>query len=99
MKLATTAIVLVSLIATLIAGSTLVSAHRSPRGFHQLPRLLGATARLVAAALVPLDGSSLLAAAQDLAAAQTNVRHRIVTGPALPGGQLRVHTHRQTWWR
>ena len=98
MKPATTATSFVTLIAALIAGGALVSAHRSPRGFHHLPQLLGSTARLVAAALVP-DRASLLAAAQDLAAAQTSVRHRIVTGPALPGGQLPVQHARQTWWR
>ena len=95
MKLAMSATIVVAL----IAGSVLLPAPRSRRAFKQLPQLVAATARLVTVALVPLNGESLQAAAQDLVALQTSVRHRIVTGPALPGGQLRVHTHRLTWWR
>ena len=91
MKFAMTAII----VAALIAGSALLAAPRSRRAFE----LVGATARLVAVALVPSNGESLRAAAQDFVGLQMNVRHRIVTGPALPGGQLRVHTHRLTWWR
>ena len=94
MKFATTATVLVAL----IAGSALL-APQSRRGFNHLPQLVAATARLVAMAVVSGNEASLRAAAQDFVAAQTNGRHRIVTGPALPGGQLPVHTHRLTWWR
>jgi hypothetical protein len=102
MKLATTTIILVALIAilvaTLIAGTPWVSAPRLPRGLRHLPQLVGATARLVATAVVPLNEASLLAAAQDFAAVQVQ-RHRIVTRPALPGNQLRVQHARLTRWR
>ena len=94
MKFATTATVLVAL----IAGSALLSAPQSRRGFNHLPQLVAATARLVAMAVVSGNEASLRAAAQDFVA-ETNGRHRIVTGPALPGRQPRVHTHRLTWWR
>jgi len=94
MKFATTATVLV----VLIAGYALLFAQPR-RGFNRLPQLIEATARLVAMAVVPGNEASLRAAAQNFAAAQMNGRHRIVTGPALPGGQPPVHTHRLTWWR
>ena len=67
-------------------------------GLTRLSQLVGVTARMVALAVVPLNDTSLLAAAQDFVAAQVN-GHRIVTVPALPGDQPRVHTHRLTWWR
>ena len=95
MRFATTATVLVAL----IVGSALLSAPQSRRGFNHLPQLVAATARLVAMAIVSGNEASLRAAAQDFVAAQMNGRHRIVTGPALPGDQPRVHTHRLTWWR
>jgi hypothetical protein len=91
MKFAATALI----VAALIAGGALLAPPRLQRAF----KLVGATARLVAVALVPSNEESLRSAAQELVVLQTNVRHRIVTGPALPGGQLRVHTHRLTWWR
>ena len=67
-------------------------------GLTRLSQLVGVTARMVALAVVPLNDTSLLAAAQDFVAAQVN-GHRIVTVPALPGDQPRVHTHRLTRWR
>ena len=94
MKLATAATVLV----VLIAGNALLSAQPR-RGFSRLPKLLEATAQLVAMAVVPGNEASLRAAAQNFVAAQMNGRHRIVTGPALPGDQPPVHMHRLRWWR
>ena len=95
MKFATAVAVLVAL----IAGSALLCAPQSRLGFNHLPQLVAATARLVAMAVVSGNEASLRAAAQDFVAAQTNGRHRIVTGPALRGDQPPVHTHRLTWWR
>ena len=94
MKLATTATVLV----VLIAGYAFLSAQPR-RGFNRLPQLIEATARLVAIAVVPGNEASLRAAAQNFVTAQMNGRHRIVTGPALPGDQPQVYMHRLTWWR
>jgi hypothetical protein len=91
MKYAATAII----VAALIAGGALLATPRSQRAFE----LVGATARLVAVALVPSNGASLRSAAREFVVLQMDVRHRIFTGPALPGGQLRVHTNRLTWWR
>ena len=88
-----------AVLAALISGSALLSQPRSRRAIHQLPQLVAATARLVATALAPPDEASMLQAAQDFVAAQTQQRHRIVTTPALSGDQLPVHMYRLTRWR
>jgi hypothetical protein len=75
----------------------------TPRGIH-LTQLVGATARLVAVALVPLNDTSLRSAVQDFVAVQEQAaveRARLLFrgGRRNPYPQLPTPTIRLTIWR